>query len=392
VLVNAMPLGAGPAGVVTTLADLTGYQHAQEGVRLSEERYRGLVETLPLMVVQSDRQMQVTYVNPALRQITGYELAEVAEPAAWGQHVHPDDRRLLLEMGDAALAGKEGRGEIRYRAKDGSDKVGFLIVQPRRQGGEVVGVTTLIVDMTRERRLEQELQRAQRLGLIGRLSSGVAHDFNNLLNVVLNLTELARGNLPPEHPVHQDLRRIAEAGEQAAALAGQLLALSRQRRATARPVEVNRVVRRTLDLLKATLPSQVVLEAELDEGDLLIRGDETQLQQVLVNLCLNARDAMPQGGRLRVRTAADGQPGSGQVLLSVGDEGVGIDEQAQARIFEPFYTTKEGGAGLGLAMVQQIVAGFGGRVEVASRPGQGARFDVWLPRVADEGWCTGAGV
>jgi PAS domain S-box-containing protein len=378
-----MPLGPGPAGVVATYSEITAYRHAQEVLRGSEEKYRGLVESLPLMVVQTDRDLRVTYANPAARRLSGYDMAaEMADPAAWSALIHPDDLPRMLEMGRAALAGQEGRGELRYRTRDGADRLAFVIAQPQRQGGAVVGLTALLVDVTRERRLEQELQRAQRLELIGRLSSGVAHDFNNLLSVVLNLTELARAGLPAEHPVHQDLRRIAEAGEQAAALAGQLLAFSRQRRPAPRAIDVNRVTRRTLELLRATLPGQVRVSAELADGELLIQGDETQLQQVLMNLCLNARDAMPQGGLLRVRTEAAADGPAGQVRLSVLDEGCGIDEQLQARIFEPFYTTKEAGAGLGLAVVQQIVAGFGGRVEVASRPGHGARFDVWLPRAA----------
>src|SRR5262249_19838838 len=162
---------------------------------------------------------------------------------------------------------------------------------PRYQGGAAVGVTALLLDVTRERRLEAELRRSQRLELVGRLSSGVAHDFNNLLNVVLSLADLARSHLPPEHPVHADLRRISEAGQQAAGLAGQLLTLSRQRGAAARPVEVNRVARRTLGLLRATLPANLQVQADLAGQNLFILADETQLQQVLMNLCLNARDA-----------------------------------------------------------------------------------------------------
>jgi signal transduction histidine kinase len=235
-----------------------------------------------------------------------------------------------------------------------------------------------MVDVTRERQLERELQRAQRMQLIGRLSSGVAHDFNNLLTVVLGLADLARGHLPPKHPVHADLLRISQAAEQAASLAGQLLALSKQRPAPARRVEVNGVARRTLGLLRAGLPPNLEVQAGLAEGDLFIHADETLVQQVLMNLCLNARDAMPQGGRLEVRTAWEAGPPAG-VRLVVRDTGAGISPSVRERIFEPFFSTKEGGTGLGLAVVQQIVESFGGRVEVSSQPGEGARFDVWWP-------------
>jgi PAS domain S-box-containing protein len=393
-LVHAVPLGSGeratqggaPAGVVTTFSDITAYVQAREAIRASEERYRGLVESLPVMVVLSDRDMRVTYVNPATQAITGYDLAEVSDPAAWAKTVHPEDLPRVYEISRNALAGQSDRGEFRYRAKDNTEKTAWMLCEPRYQDGGVVGAITLLLDVTRERNLERELQRAQRLELVGRLSSGVAHDFNNLLGVVLNLTDLARGHLPGDHPVHADLKRIAEAGEQAAALAGQLLAFSKQKSAAPRRVEVNSVVRRTLELLQATLPAGICIRADLAAGEAPIRADETQVQQVLMNLCLNARDAMPGGGTLHVRTRVEragevGQGGAGPpgVLLSVEDSGNGISEELRGRIFEPFFSTREGGTGLGLAVVQQIVESYGGAIEVHSRAGQGARFDIRWP-------------
>jgi PAS domain S-box-containing protein len=414
-LVNAMPLAStagGAAGVVCTFSDISAYVHAREAIRASEERYRALIETCPVMVILSDRDMRVTYINPATRQTSGYELAEMAEPGMWATFIHPEDLPRCYEMGKKALAGQSDRAELRYRAKDGSDKVSFALTQPRFQDGQPVGAMTLLVDVTRERQLEQELQRAQRLELIGRLSSGVAHDFNNLLGVVLNLADLARGHLPADHPVHADLRRISEAGEQAAGLAAQLLALGKRGRGQARLVEANQVVGRTLELLRATLPTLIHLEADLAPGELLILADETQLQQVLMNLCLNARDAMPRGGILRVRTsqekdesrpkpAASGDrsdssfilhPSSFReyVCLSVEDSGLGMSEEVRGRIFEPFFSTKEGGTGLGLAVVQQIVESYGGQIDVRSQPGQGTRFDVRWPAASSGSQESGA--
>ena len=199
---------------------------------------------------------------------------------------------------------------------------------------------------------------------------------------MLALTDVAHGSLPPDHPVHGDLRRIAEAGEQAASLAGQLLAFSRQQRAAPRRAEVNRGARRTLDLLRGALPAAVQVEASLTDDDLFVPMDETQLQQVLMNLCLNARDAMPNGGRLRVWVEKVADPGDSTapwVRLSVADDGCGISAEVKARIFDPFFSTKERGTGLGLAVVRQIVESGGGRVEVHSEPGHGSRFEVWLP-------------
>jgi PAS domain S-box-containing protein len=393
-LCNALPLGPAdcPAGAVVTFADITAYRRAQETIRQSEEKYRGLVESLPLLVYQFDRDLRVVYANPASRIVTGYDSPpENAEATAWMARVHPEDIAHVRKALAAALAGEPQRYEVRFQAKDGSEKTCFVLAQPLRQDEQVTGITTLVVDMTRERVLERELQRSQRLEVVGRLSSGIAHDFNNLLTVVLTLAELARTHLPADHPAHDELRRLSEAGEQAANLAGQLLAFTKQRRVAAHPVEVNEVARRTLDMIRPNLPSGVEVAADLDDLDLVIHADETQLQQVFMNLCLNARDAMPHGGTLRLRTERVVSPSNGHgcagrwVRVSVGDTGLGMNEQVKARIFEPFFSTKERGTGLGLAVVQQIVESFGGRVEVSSQPGSGARFDVWLPLPSGEG-------
>jgi PAS domain S-box-containing protein len=394
VLVNAMPLGPGaspvwseqiprplspPSGVVTTLADITAYIQAREAIRSSEEKYRGLVESLPLILVQLDRNLRVIYANPAHRAITGYTREEIEDPDAWIQMIHPEDRARVHEIAQANLAGQSGRMELRYRARDGTERVSLAISEPRMQEGIVIGVTALLVDMTRERRLEQELLRSQRLELIGRLSSGVAHDFNNMLTVVLSLADLARGHLPPDHPVHADLHRITEAGEQAVGLASQLLALSRNRNNATQRIELHSIVQRTLELLRSTHRSRLNIQTELAEGELTIQGDPTQVQQVLMNLCLNARDAMAEGGTLGIRTATACCDGRGYVVLSVSDTGRGMTEQVRKRIFEPFFSTKESGTGLGLAVVQQIVDRAGGRIEVASQVGVGSRFEVWWP-------------
>ncbi len=342
------------AVVVTTFSDISAYMNAREAIRISEERYRGLVESLPVMVVQADRDRRLTYINPATEAITGYSLSEIADPVSWAKRIHTEDLPRVHEISKNALGGKVDRGEIRYRAKDDSEKVAYIISQPHYLAMEVVGITTLMVDVTRERKLERDLQRAQRLELIGRLSSGVAHDFNNLLSVVLNLTDLARGHLPPEHPVHADLGRIADAGEQAANLATQLLTFSKQKTITPRRVEINGVARRTLELLKTALPGNISIQTDLAPGDVPINADETQVQQVLMNLCLNARDAMPRGGTLHITTCLEPVPAeagataerpcpSAQLLvrLTVEDSGKGMSEELRGRIFEPFFSTRK---------------------------------------------------
>jgi PAS domain S-box-containing protein len=346
-------------------------------LRQSEERYRALVESLPLGVVQLDRDLQVQYVNPAMQSLTGYALVELRAAAAWQAFVSPGDLPQLTAAFTASLAGRSERLEVRYRAKDGADRVAYVLSQPRRQGGEVHGLTCLVLDVTRERQLEQTLHRSQRGELVARLAGGVLHDFNNLLTVMLSLTELARDRLPAGHAARPDLERVTEAGEQAAALARQLLSFGKQSDPGARAVDLNRLAGKTLGLLRRTLPENIEVRGELGDRALPVRGDETQLQQVLLNLCLNARDAMPAGGRLMVRAAADGEPGWAR--LTVRDTGAGMDEAVRRRVFDPFFSTKERGSGLGLAVVQQIVTDHGGRIAVESTLGQGACFDVWLP-------------
>ncbi|MGL4555677.1 MAG: PAS domain S-box protein [Gemmataceae bacterium] len=373
VLASAMPMGS--SGVVLTLSDISAHVQAREAIRLSEGRFRGLVEALPLMVVLTDREMNLTYINPATTATSGYHLDEIRDPAVWTSHAHADDLPALMGLFGGVWAGQSGRMELRYRARDGGEKTAVAMIQPRTQEGAVVGALALLLDVTRERQLERELQRSQRLELVGRLASGVAHDFNNLLGVVLNLADIARRHLPAEHPVHADLHRISEAGEQAVSLAGQLLAFSRQRTVEARPVALNRVVRRTLELLRATLPGTIRVEADLTAADPTVQGDDTQMQQVLMNLCLNARDAMPAGGLLGLTTVLDG----GRVVLSVRDTGTGMTDAVRGRIFEPFFSTKESGNGLGLAIVQRIVECYQGTIEVESRPDEGARFVIRWP-------------
>jgi PAS domain S-box-containing protein len=397
ILANAMPLprrgkpGAATVQVVITFADITAYRQALNVVRASEEKYRGLVEALPLVLVQMNAAGRITYGNPAARALLGG-----AEPGPDGQQfwkalAHPEDWRAVQQMLTDVLRGQPARAEFRFQA-GGAERCGYALATPLWQDGEVAGSTLLVVDLTAQRRLEQQLGRVQRLDLMGRLAGGIVHDFNNLLSVAVGLTLQVRQGLCPGHAAGEDLRRVQEALEQAGRLAGQLLTFSKQRRVELRPVLLDAVVRRTLDLLRSSLPPAVTVEPDLAAGGVEILADEGQFQQVLMNLCLNARDAMPAGGRLTVQTSPDGRPATAAaspngsaagpwVRLTVQDTGVGMEPEVQARIFEPFFTTKERGTGLGLAVVRQLIESFAGQVEVSSVPGQGTRFDVWLPQL-----------
>jgi PAS domain S-box-containing protein len=227
ILVNSMPLvqGANNAGVVTTFTDVTAYRLAQEAGAASEQRYRELVESMPLMLAQLDRDRRIVYANPALSATTGYQPSEIADPASWANVIHPDDLpRVHTALGES-LAGRPGRAEVRYRTRDGEEKVSYLLTMPRWQGTEVVGVTSLMLDVTRQRQLERELQDAQQRELLGRLSAGIAQDFHNQLAGIQDLTERVDIALPGDHPARTNVAQIRAAAEQALRLVQQLQAL-----------------------------------------------------------------------------------------------------------------------------------------------------------------------
>ncbi|MFL5241450.1 MAG: ATP-binding protein [Gemmataceae bacterium] len=406
-LAHATALRSGPADkidkVVCALTDITEHRKTLGFLRQSEGKHRGLLESLPVVVIQSNLESEVVYANPATKAITGYDHAEFRTPALWSALIHPEDLPAVRAALEKAKTGATERLEMRYRAKDGTQKIGYCIVQPYRHDDRIEGTITLVMDVTRERRLEEELSRAQRMELVGRLSSGIAHDFNNMLTVMLTVTDFVKAKLPADHDAHQDLETLTGAGQQAAHLARQLLAFGKQQPVQFQAVAINQVIQRALELLRATWALNSEIECSLDSREPRVWGDAAQLQQVLINLFLNARDAMPQGGKLTVKTltrrgprrqseerlpglmdASGPDQGSRRaqamwLLLSVQDTGKGMDEGLHARIFEPFFTTKEHGTGLGLAVVQQILASHGGWIEVASRPGQGTRFDIMLP-------------
>jgi PAS domain S-box-containing protein len=387
-----------------TIAERTAeLARVNESLRRSEERYRTVSELSSDLSfgfrVWSDGRVEGEWVTDAFTRMTGYAMSEMRGDR-WLSLIHPDDRHALERAFRAAL-GAESAGPFVFRIVGKGGEVRWLEARERmlREPDclRVVGAARDVTDARRadeERfRLERQVQEAQRLESLGLVTGGVAHDFNNVLAVILGNGRLALAELPVDDPLRPRLERMLAAAEHGAGLTEQMLVYAGRAPRAPKPVDLSWLVAEMLDLARASLPPGVVLREELGAG-VWVQGDETQLRQVVLNLVANAGEALgDQPGRVEVRTghaeasaeelaAARGAPGlaSGRhAVLEVSDDGAGMDAETRARVFEPFFSTKLSGRGLGLAAVLGIVRGHGGRVEVASEPGHGSRFRVWLP-------------
>jgi len=362
--------------VVTTFSDITEQRRTLAAVHEAKDKYQHLLESLPLVVLQITHDGRIHYINPAAQQILGVALDTPAETDLWHSRIMPDDRIHFNRALQHALGGYHSRVEFRYRAGNETDKHLYALLQPALDHANSAACTCIAVDMTLQRHLEQELQRSQRLEIVGRLASGTVHDLNNLITVMVGMAGLAQMRLAEDHPLRSELGQIMEVGEQAGHLAGQLLTFSKRRQQSFQTVELNNSIQQTVKILKSAFHGRAELIIDLAMTPMPIHADDTQLKQLILNLGLNARDAMPKGGTLTIRTRLDDESG---VILELEDTGQGMAEEVRKRLFEPFFTTKERGSGLGLVVVRQIVDNFGGRISVFSEPNKGTRFEIWLP-------------
>ena len=355
---------------------------------------QNVIEQIPDVVAILDAGHAITAVSSAAERTLGYPPAEcVGLPAL--DFVHPDDREVAARWLATLNASPPATPtpapvEFRVRRRDGR----WRMVEPTATSFvDAAGVRRELVlarDVTDRRQLEHQLQRAQKAEAIGNLATGIAHDFNNVLTAIVGWSDALIQALPDSAPALGYAREIREASQHAADLATHLLAIRRDERPQPTPLNLNDVVIRAAPLLRRLLGQRVDCMLRLTPGVGLIQADPTQMEQVLLNLALNARDAMPDGGVLTIETVgislgrgevAGCEPG-GYVRLTVRDTGLGMDADTRARVFEPFFTTKGGqGSGLGLSIVNGIVRQCGGGVTVESHPGQGATFRVFLPRL-----------
>jgi len=316
-----------------------------------------------------------------------------------GHHLALEDGQPLAPGDEPArVALRTGRSgppcTVRIRRADGTTSWLALSAAPwpARDGDGPAGALTVIRDLTALKSAEQRARGAHRMEAIGRLAGGVAHDFNNLLTAILGYNDLLLRGLGASDPRRQEAEQVRQAAQRAAELTHQLLAFGRRQQLDLRVLDLDRVVQDMRPILSRLAGEAVRLEVRTAAGPARTLADRTQIEQVLLNLAVNARDAMPRGGRLRFATAvvdldpafADAHPGSragSHLLLSVSDDGCGMDEKTQAHIFEPFFTTKsqDRGTGLGLSIVYGIVKQSGGYIAVESAPDQGATFRIYLP-------------
>jgi hypothetical protein len=366
-----------------------------EALRLSEERYRVLFEGNPLPVWTFDAEtLRFCAVNEAAVRTYGYSREELLAMKASDLKPAEDVAAMRTQVDqDVARGGIIPVGVKRHRTRDGRELQMEIVAHAVHLEGRRT-MLAIGTDVTERRRLEEQLRQAQKMDAIGRLAGGIAHDFNNILSIILNYTEFVADGVGPDHAVAPDLREVVTAAKRAASLTNQLLVFSRKQTPQLKAVELNPLVRDFERMLARVLGEHIEVRADLDPHLGSVKADRTQLEQVLMNLAVNARDAMPDGGRLTIETAnvtlssseaqALALPAGDYVTFAVHDTGCGMDQATAARIFDPFFTTKGvgKGTGLGLSTAFGIVQGHLGAIAVTTAPGRGSTFRVHMPLIA----------
>ena len=393
--INAMPDGC----TACVCRDLSSHQEAEKARAEAETKYRMLVEHVNAItyIAEIGIHGQWFYVSPQVEAILGYTPDEwLAISRDWDKLIHPDDLAAVVAAEEASRSSLPFQAEFRLRRKDGREvwlNDTAVVVQGSDSHPVMEGI---MVDITERKQLETQLQQSRKMEAVGRLAGGIAHDFNNLLTIITGYTDLAlsRASMPLE--IRGDIERIDNASGRAAALVRQLLAFSRKQVLQPKTIDLNGIVLNLDKLLRRLMDENIEMITHTNEGVGKVKADPAQIEQVIMNLVVNARDAMPSGGRIHLETSnieldafyADEhisvKPGK-YVMLAVSDSGIGMSQETIAHIFEPFYTTKESGSGtgLGLSTVYGIVKQSGGYIWVYSEPGKGSTFKVYLPRVDD---------
>jgi PAS domain S-box-containing protein len=386
-----------PEKLVIVNRDITERKKVQEALSRSEASFRSLVEGAPHGIYRATTTGQFLQVNPALQRMLGYDSVQELLQADLATQVfrHAADYQRMNELLAESKVMEDS--EMEWKRPDGEP------ILVRCSGHRVDGkdggpgyFEVFAEDVTEKRTLERQLRMAQKMEAIGRLSGGIAHDFNNLLGVIIGYSGVLKKSLDKSQPTYEYALEIEKAGQRAASLTRQLLAFSRQQVLTPSVLSLNSLVTDMEKMLPRLLGEDINVSLSLDAALGNVKADQSQIEQVIMNLAVNARDAMPSGGKLHIQTAntemdiaftrdhPGSKPGS-YVMLSIADSGVGMNPETIAHIFEPFFTTKAlgEGTGLGLATVYGVVKQSNGYIWVDSAPGKGSTFQIYLPRYLD---------
>jgi two-component system, cell cycle sensor histidine kinase and response regulator CckA len=385
-----------PIGVVVTFLDITERKRAEQELRKTEARVRHLVESNIIGIAIGDLNGNLIEANGAFLKLVGYSREDLLSgEMRWDALTPPEyrdsDQRAVEQLRTTGIASPR---EKQFLRKD-SSRISVLIGVTSLVGEDgVVEHVSCVVDISEQKKLEQQLRQAQKMEAIGQLAGGIAHDFNNLLSVIIGYSEILLDSAPREGKMRIQCEEIAKAGDRAASLTRQLLAFSRQQVLAPRVLNLNTVVIETEKMLKRLIGEDIELRTTLDPALSSVKADPGQIAQVIMNLAVNARDAMPEGGKLIIETSNAEiddvnalhylPPGGNRyVLLAVTDTGGGMDEETKSHIFEPFFTTKGigRGTGLGLSTVYGVVKQSGGYLWASSELGHGSVFKIYLPRV-----------
>lgn len=378
-------------GSLGILQDITYRKRVEEALRNSEKRFRELAEMLPEVVFEMDVKGNTRFVNNRAYRLFGYEREEAPKETNVLQHIAEEDwPRAKANMRRVLEGGKSLGNRYQGVRKDGSRFPVMVSSVPILDNGQAVGLRGILIDMTESQRAAEAMAKASRMEATATLAGGIAHDFNNLMLIVMGNAELLQGEMEGRAPAARMLSDIINAARQAGSLAQQMLAYAQGGKYQPRLIDLNQIVEESARLQESSIAKWITLDRQLANNLWNINGDPTQMSQVVMNLVMNAKEAIQDNGLIRVKTEnvhldpsarewSGGSNGNRYVCLTVEDTGCGMDEKTQSRVFEPFFSTKFQGRGLGLASVYGIVRLHEGHIEVESRPSMGSLFRVYLP-------------